>query len=216
MRTLRWLIVVLCFSQFAGCMVAKHQGPWAQDMFSVFDGHPSTEAERDTATNDCLNYANRAPHYQGPVILGYQICMLSLGFRAPQGQISGIVAIPIAEGSCTQVYVRDLPVCRAEKEGWPLHPMPRWSRPGISRYKLEGDASVCSARYQGVKYAEFPAKMDQCMITMGYTVADPQSPLDIWPPESTWPDCTKPDSERNWIEKKWCPPGPSAAPRPAN
>lgn len=201
---------VLCV-WLSGCGLMKpapHVGPWPQDMFTVFDGRPSTEAERDAATNDCLGYAYNTPHTQGPVIDAYQICMLQLGFRAPSGELAEPRAEPISEGSC--IYVPDLPVCMAEKQGWPLHPIPRWTRPNTSRYQLEGDASVCSLRNTGVKYTEITTRMDKCMTAMGYSVADPHSPIDVWPAESTWPNCAKRADQRNWIERKWCPPGPAA------
>lgn len=214
MRALRWFIVALCCSVLTGCMVARHQGPWAQDMFTVFDGHPATATARDTATNDCLGYAYNTPHTQGAVINGYQICMLQLGFRAPQGELPDAISSSIAWGSCADFPF--LPVCMAEKEGWPLHPVLRWSRPNTTRYKIEGDASVCWARNVGVKYAVGVVRMDKCMAAMGYTVADPNSPILVWPRESTWPNCTKPEDQRNSIEKKWCLSGSSAAPSPVN
>lgn len=203
MRTLPWIIVVLCVSVLTGCMMAKHQGPWAQDMFTVFDGHPSTATERDAATSDCVSYANNTPGYQGYIIDSAQICMLQLGFRAPNGGIPGTANGQISEGSCD--IEPDLPVCLAVKDGWPLHPIPRWTRPNATRYQLEGDASVCAQRNIGIQYTQIVSRMDKCMIAMGYTVADPRSPIDIWPPEKDWPNCAKPEDERNWIEKKWCP-----------
>lgn len=204
MKTLRWWIVLSSLPLLAGCMTAKHTGPWPQDMFTVFDGRPSTEAERDAATNDCIGYADNTPT-QTATIIGYQICMLQLGFRAPHGEIPGVAADPISGGAC--VYVPYLPVCMAEKAGWPLHQIPRWTRPDTTRYQLEGDASVCWQRYKSWTYAETVVSLDKCMIAMGYTVTDPHSPIDIWPAESTWPNCAKPEDQRNWIEKKWCPRG---------
>lgn len=201
MQVLKRFAILLCFPLLAGCMVAKHQGPWAQDMFTVFDGHPSTEAERDAATSDCINYAYNTPT-QTTVITGAQICMLQLGFRAPNGGIPGTGNGQISEGSCS--IEPDLPVCMAVKHGWPLHPVARWTRPNTTRYQLEGDASVCAQRSVSVRYTQMVLRMDKCMIGMGYSVADPHSPIDIWPPEKDWPNCAKPEDERNWIEKKWC------------
>lgn len=214
MRILRLLACVLCSLLLAGCLMAraKHQGPWAQDMFTVYNGQPSTEVERDAATNDCLGYAYNT-RTQTATILGYQICMLQLGFRAPDGELSEPVAEPISGGSC--IYVPYLPVCMAEASGWPLHPIPRWTRPDTARYQLEGDASVCWQRNTGVKYAELTARMDKCMTAMGYSVADPHSPIDIWPPKKDWPNCANPEDRRNWIEKKWCPPNAELEPKPS-
>lgn len=212
MRILRLLAVILCLSLLTGCVMAraKHQGPWAQDMFTVFNGQPSTEAERDAATTDCLGYAYNTPHSQGAIVDAYQICMLQLGFRAPQGELAEPISTSISLGVCMNVWF--LPVCMAEKAGWPLHPVLRWTRPDTTRYQLEGDASVCSLRNTGVKYTELTARMDKCMIAIGYKVADLHSPIDVWPAESTWPNCAKPADQRNWIERKWCPPGPVARP----
>ncbi len=213
MQDLKQFATLLCFPLLTGCTVAKHQGPWAQDMFTVFDGHPSTAAERDAATSDCVNYAYNTPT-QTTVITGAQICMLQLGFRAPNGGIPGTANGQISEGSCG--IEPDLPVCMAVKDGWPLHPIPRWTRPNTTRYRLEGDASVCAQRNIGIQYAQLVPRMDKCMIGMGYTVAHPHSPIDIWPPEKDWPNCAKPEDERNWIEKKWCPSESLAAPMPSH
>lgn len=208
MQTLRGIALGFFCVWLSGCGLTKpaqHVGPWAQDMFTVFNGQPSTEAGRDAATNDCLSYAYNTPHTQGAVINAYQICMLQLGFRAPGGELPEPRAEPISEGSC--IYVPYLPVCMAEKQGWPLHPVLRWARPGTTRYKTEGDASVCWGWSNGANYAEKAEQMDECMTTMGYTVTDRRSPILVWPAENTWPDCAKPDAARNWIEKKWCRPG---------
>lgn len=205
MRIVFSTTVIVACTLLTGCMVAKHTGPWAFDMFTVYDGHPSTFAERNAATHDCLNYA-----YNGTsateVMPGYQICMLSLGFRAPEGELHGVAASPISGGSC--FYDASMPVCWAAKNGWPLHPQPRWTKPNTSRWKLEAVASGCDSR---IAQSHGPTKdaerMDKCMAAKGYTVVHPASPVVMWPPEKDWPNCAKPVDERNWIERKWCPGG---------
>lgn len=213
MRTLhRIALGVLCVL-LSGCGMMKptpHVGPWPWDMFSVYDGAPSTPDQRHAATSDCLGYASSTSiHSQTPTILWYQICMLQLGFRAPQGELLGVAADPISGGGC--MYTPYHPVCYAEKGVWPQDPPPRWSRLDTSRWDLEGDVSLCLVRTPSLPYQDFAPYMDKCMVAKGYTVAHPSSPSMVWPAKSTWPDCAKPNAQRNWIEKKWCPPGSAAA-----
>jgi len=190
---------------------AQHHGPWPWDMFSIYDGAPSTAEQRQAATNDCQGYAlSTSIHSQTPIILWYQICMLQLGFRAPQGELYGPSMEPISGGGC--MYAPYDPVCWAEKGDWPQDPPLRWSRPDTSRWDLEGDVSICLERTPSLPYQDFTPYMDKCMVAKGYTVAHPSSPSMVWPAKSTWPNCAKPYSERNWIEKKWCPPDSSVAP----
>lgn len=204
MQTLRRVALGLFCVWLSGCGMMKpapHQGPWPWDMFSIYDGAPTTSGERQAATSDCLGYSSSI-RSQTPTILWYQICMLSLGFRAPQGELLGVAGDPISGGGC--MYTPYDPVCWAEKGGWPQDPPLRWSRPGTSRWTLEGDVSICLERTPGMNYRDFTPYMDKCMTAKGYTVAHPSSPAMVWPARSTWPNCAKPDSERNWIEKKWC------------
>lgn len=216
MGMLRGVACGLLCVLLSGCGMMKptpHVGPWPRDMFSIYDGAPSTSEQRRAATNDCLGYASSTSiHSQTPTILWYQICMLQLGFRAPHGELLGIAADPISGGGCT--YAPYHPVCWAAKYGWPQDPPPRWSRPDTSRWTLEGDAAWCISRPQG-GYREFAAYMDKCMTAKGYTVAHSSSPSMVWPARSTWPSCAKPESQRNWIEKKWCPRSAELEPKPS-
>lgn len=210
MQTLRSVALGIFSVLLSGCasMYAQHHGPWPRDMFTVYDGLPSTPQQRQVATSDCLGDSSTV-RSQTPTILWYQICMLQLGFRAPHGELVGVAADPISGGGCQ--YAPYHPVCWAEKYGWPQNPSPRWLRPNTSRWTLEGDVSICLSRPQG-DYRNFKAYMDRCMATKGYTVAHPSSPAMVWPARSTWPHCAKPENERNWIEKKWCPPIASTPP----
>lgn len=211
MRTLRAAVLGVFCLLLLGCspMVAQHQGPWPWDMFSVYNGMPSTPEQRQAATNDCLSYSSSV-RSQTPTILWYQICMLSLGFRAPQGELFGVAGDPISGGGC--MYTPYHPVCWAEKNGWPQDPPLRWFRPGTSRWDLEGDISICLERTPGMNYQNFTPYMDKCMVSKGYAVVHPSSPSMVWPARNTWPNCAKPDSGRSWIEKKWCPRDSSGAP----
>lgn len=207
MRSLHGIALGVFCVLLSGCTPVRptpHQGPWARDMFSVYEGAPSTPEQREAATDACLGYASSTSiHSQTPVILWYQICMLQLGFRAPHGELNGPSVSPISGGGCE--YAPYHPVCWAEKYGWPQDPPPRWSRPDTSRWTLEGDASICLSRPQG-DYRTFKPYMDKCMAAKGYAIAHPSSPAMVWPARSTWPNCAKPEGKRDWIEDKWCHP----------
>lgn len=213
MQTLRGAVLVAFCVWLSGCGMikpAQHQGPWPWDMFTTYNGIPTTAYEREAATDDCQGYASSTSiHSQTPIILWYQICMLQLGFRAPQGELYGPSMEPISGGGC--MYTPYHPVCWAEKNGWPQDPPLRWFRPGTSRWDLEGDVSICLSRPQG-GYQNFTPYMDKCMVSKGYAVVHPSSPSMVWPARNTWPNCAKPDSGRSWIEKKWCPRDSSGAP----
>lgn len=181
--------------------------PW--DMFSMYDGVPSTREHRRMASSDCRRYATYLFRLLPAGILEYQICMLQLGFRAPQGELVRAARGPLSGGGCMNAPFD--PVCWAEKGGWPQDPPPRWSRPATSRKDLEGDMNLCAMRTPNLRYQDFAFNMDKCMVAKGYTVDHPSSPSMVWPAKSTWPNCAKPESQRNWIEKKWCPPGSAGA-----
>lgn len=140
-RTLRGISLGAFCVLLAGCTLMKptpHQGPWPGTCSLSTTGHLSTPEQRRAATIDCLGYASSTSiHSQTPMILWYQICMLQLGFRAPQGELLGVAGVPISSGGC--IYSPEDPVCWAEKGGWPQDPPPRWSRSDTSRWTLEGD-----------------------------------------------------------------------------
>ncbi|TAM99440.1 MAG: hypothetical protein EPN40_05285 [Rhodanobacteraceae bacterium] len=204
------------FLILAGCLNPQTVKP-AVDMFSVYDGRPSTATEREQALNDCYSY-NESLRLLELADISNQICMLQLGFRAPDGEIPGLMTTNIQASAEGCVGDAGNPVCWAAKYGWPQDPPPRWAKSGASPYDLVNVWGACFAGNAGVyPYAAFAARMDQCMVQKhGYTVVRPQSPAVPWLPRKYWPDCKKPEAEMNWLEKKWCPPGPWAAPRPAN
>lgn len=214
--TLRWTGYGLAMAGsllLAGCMNPQAIKP-AVDMFSIYDGRPSTAVERKQALNDCYGYVNSIG-ISGPMAVDMQICMLQLGFRAPDGEPSGPGSSIVAPGNCADDP--DMPVCWAVKYGWPQHPPPRWAKPGADPDNLGNVWYGCYFDNVMNRHAMFVAKVDQCMARRyGYTVIHPHSPADVWLPHKYWPNCQKPAADMNWLEKKWCPPGPSAAPRPAN
>lgn len=219
--TLRWggySLAMAGLLLLVGCMRLTPLPPLkpAVDMFSVYDSHPSTALERNQALNDCYGYFNEAPNAYTTVPVVNQICMLQLGFRAPGGAPSGPGSSIIAPGDCADDP--DMPVCWAVKYGWPQDPPPRWAKPGADPDNLGNVWYACYARYMAVSpFATFVTRVDQCMAQKyGYTVVHPHSPAVPWLPHKYWPDCKKPEAEMNWLEKKWCPPGSSAAPRPAS
>ncbi len=208
---LRWVrnsSVIAGLMLMIGCMRLTPLPPIkpAVDMFSTYDGQPSTAAEREQALNDCYSY-NRSLGLPGPTVQANQICMLQLGFRAPKGELPGLASSDI-QGSL-QGCVGDAgdPVCWAAKYGWPQTPPPRWAKPGADPDNLGNVWYDCFARYRGVyPYAAFAAKVDRCMVQRyGYAVAHPNSPAVPWLPHQYWPNCKKPEAEMNWLEKKWCP-----------
>jgi hypothetical protein len=205
------------FLLLAGCMRVTPLPPIkpAVDMFSIYAGRPSTAAEREQALSDCYAYFNTTPNAYTTVPIANQICMLQLGFRAPDGEPSGPGSSIVAPGNCADDP--DMPVCWAVKYGWPQHPPPRWAKPGADPDNLGNVWYGCYFDNVMNRHAMFVAKVDQCMARRyGYTVIHPHSPADVWLPHKYWPNCQKPAADMNWLEKKWCPPGPSAAPRPAN
>lgn len=215
--TLRWISHSLATAGLlllAGCMRLTPLPPVkpALDMFSIYDGRTSTAAEREQALNDCYNY-NNSLGISGPVPEGNQICMLQLGFRAPEGELPGLMSTDIQASLQGCVSDAGDPVCWAAKYGWPQDPPPRWAKPGADPDNLGNVWYACFSSYAGVyPYAAFAAKVDRCMVQKyGYTVVHPNSPAVPWLPHKYWPDCNKPEDQRNWIEKKWCPPDPAAA-----
>lgn len=208
----RYGLAIVGFMLLAGCLNPQSVKP-AVDMFSIYDGRPSTAVEREQALRDCFNYGNSLG-ISGPMAVGMQICMLQIGFRAPDGEPPGLSSSVLDPGgNC--VADAYMPVCWAMKYGWPQDPPPRWVKQGADPYQLGNVWYDCYSRYVMVTpYSTFAADVDRCMAeSHGYTVAHPYSPAAPWLPRKYWPDCTKPVAERNWLEKKWCP--SSAMPAPA-
>jgi hypothetical protein len=175
------------------------------DMFSVYDGRPSTATERNGAVNDCSAYLNASVYTQTTLTNGIQICMLQLGFRAPSGELPGRSGLLQATLNGCAGEPGD-PVCWAVKYGWPQNPPLRWAKPDIDRSQLEGDWSNCYGTYQIVPYPRRVVAMDRCMAQrFGFRVIHPHSPEDLWLARDQWPSCKKPAAEMNWLEKKWCP-----------
>lgn len=186
----------------------------AVDMFSVYDGRPSTAAEREEALNDCYAYLNTTPALT-TVPQANQICMLQLGFRAPLGELPGRSSSWIDPGGAcvTDPY---MPVCWAVKYGWPQDPPPRWSRQGASLWNLSDEWGACYYHYLGVPYPRLKTVLDKCMEQKyGYTVVHLNSPIVPWLPRKYWPTCKKLEVEMNWLEKKWCPDQQLLPPPPA-
>lgn len=206
---IRWSVIITCVcssSLLTSCMNPQNIKP-AVDMFLIYDGRPSTAVEREQAINDCYGYFNATPNAYTTVPVANQICMLQLGFRAPNGELLGLAQSdlqPSAEGCAGDP---DDPVCWAIKYGWPQDPPPRWAKPGADPDNLGNVWYSCYASYMEVSpYATFVTKMDQCMAQRyGYTVVHPNSPAVPWLPHQYWPNCKKPEAEMNWLEKKWCP-----------
>lgn len=218
MRWARYGLAIAEFTLLAGCMRLTPLPPVkpAVDMFSIYDGHASTAAEREQALNDCYSY-NSSLGISGPATEANQICMLQLGFRAPEGELRGLASTDIQASLQGCVGDAGDPVCWAAKYGWPQDPPPRWAKSGADPDNLGNVWYGCFSRYTGVyPYAAFAAKVDQCMAQRyGYTVVHPNSPAVPWLPHKYWPSCKKPEVEMNWLEKKWCPDQQLLPPPPA-
>lgn len=212
-HAVRWFVIItsICGSlSLTSCMNPEAIKP-AVDMFSIYDGHASTAAEREQAIRDCDAYMGSF-RISGPMAVGMQICMLQLGFRAPNGELPGQSSSIIDPGGdcVNDAY---MPVCWAVKYGWPQNPPQRWTKPGADPDNLGNVWYGCYVKYVTSPYAMFVAQVDQCMAQRyGYIVVHPHSPAAPWFPHQYWPNCAKPEDERNWIEKKWCPSEPAATP----